>query len=376
MKQTKRLLSLFALASLSVLAQAQTVYMSGLNSPRGLFVDADGTVFVAEAGSGGGPNGPQVTVGAGLATFGLTGGISYRKGLDPQVAMFSNLPSVATLASGEAVGTHDILRANDGRLAVLTGMGGNPTSRASLGSDADRMGTLSFYDQNTGTWSIDTDFLAKEASVNPDGNPVFDSDPFGFAHNGAGFVVADAGANAAWIGSGFTAFSTRMEPNPFNPGSDVPMQSVPTSIVARPGGGWMVGELTGFPFVPGTARLHELAADGTLIQSLELGLTNIIDLAYDSHGDLLVLEHSSTGLLSGGTGSLKRVLSDGTIQTVISGLDTPTSFALSNDGFLYVTSNSYAPGVGQVLQYKYAAVPEPMTMAALGLGFGVLRRRK
>ena len=358
---------------LPVASFAQDVYMSGLNAPRGLFIDADGTVFVAEAGSGGGPNGVPITVGAGPGTFGLTGGISYRLGMGAQTVLFNNLPSIATTASGEAVGTHDILRANDGRLAILTGMGSSPMNRATLGAAGARMGTLSFYDQTTSTWSLGTDFLAKEDSANPDGGAI-DSDPFGFAHDGSGFAVADAGANAAWVGSGFASFSTRMAPNPFGAG-DIPMQSVPTSIVARPGG-WTVGELTGFPFEPGKARLFDLAQDGTLTATRELGFTNIIDLAYDSHGDLLVLEHDSTGILSGGTGSLKRLRADGTIETIISGLLTPTSFALSADGFVYVTNDTYAPGVGQVLRYTYTPVPEPATMAALSLGMVALMRRR
>ncbi|RYG25861.1 PEP-CTERM sorting domain-containing protein [bacterium] len=371
----KRSLIFFALAA-AVTSGAQTVYMDNLNSPRGLFIDADGTVFVAEAGTGGAPDGPMVTVGAGLSTYGLTGGVTKRLNNGPQERIFSNLPSLATVANGEAVGAHDILRTNDGRLAVLIGMGGNVASRASLGSTADRFGTLSIYDPVLGTWTIDTDYLAKEGADNPDGNPVLDSDPFGFAHNGSGFAVADAGANAVWIGSSYTAFSSRMTPNPFNPSTNIPMQSVPTSIVARPGGGWMVGELTGFPFVAGEARLHELAADGTLIQSLDYDLTNVIDLAYDSLGDLLILEHSSTGILTGGNGSLKR-LHNGVVSTVISDLLTPTSFALSNDGFVYITSDTYAPGVGQVLRYDYAPVPEPTTIAALCLGVtGFLRRRR
>lgn len=364
----------FLVAAVPATTFAQEVYMSGLNAPRGLFIDADGGVYVAEAGSGGGPSGTAVTIGAGPATFGLTGGISYRKGTNAQVAVVSNIGSCATTATGEAVGAHDILRANDGRLAVLIGFGASPTTRATLGATGSMMGTLSYYNEGTGGWSTGVDFLTREESTNPDGGPI-DSDPFGFMHDGTGFAVADAGANAAWVAGGSTVFSSRSAPNPFGPGT-LDMQSVPTSIVARPGGGWLVGELTGFPFEPGAARIHEVGADGSLLASHEYGFTNIIDMAWDSHGDLLVLEHASTGILSGGSGSLKRLRVDGSIDTVISGLATPTSFAIGNDGFVYVTNDTYAPGVGQVLRYAYAPVPEPASMLALGAGLATLARRR
>ena len=42
------------------------------------------------------------------------------------------------------------------------------------------------------------------------------------------------------------------------PGAQMPMQSVPTSIVKGPDGAYYVGELTGFPFQVGAARVWRL----------------------------------------------------------------------------------------------------------------------
>ena len=98
-------------------------------------------------------------------------------------------------------------------------------------------------------------------------------------------------------------------------------------------------------------------------------------MAYASDGSLLVVEIADQGLLVGGPGAVKRIRTDGTVDTLISGLATPTSVAF-HDGSLYVTNRSLT-GEGQVLKYAYAPVPEPASMIALGMGaVALLRRRK
>jgi hypothetical protein len=52
-------------------------------------------------------------------------------------------------------------------------------------------------------------------------------------------------------------FPNRMVSNPLGPGT-VPQQSVPTSVALGPDGAWYVGELSGFPFTPGTARIWRI----------------------------------------------------------------------------------------------------------------------
>lgn len=344
--------------------------MSGLSNPRGLSFGSDGTLYVAEAGQGGGTLGQPF----GTSTFGMSGGISARNGNDAQMKLLTGLPSIATPTGGDAAGANDVLRLADGKLAVLFGFSGGLNERSPLGADGSKLGTLSIYDPTSHTWSTSQDYAALETGVNPDGGEI-NSDPFSFIQTANGFAVADAGANAIWYPGGYTSIPGQMGTAPW--GAQIPMESVPTSILARPGGGYVVGELTGFPFEPGKARIHQIAADGTYLGSDSYGLTNIIDMTYASDGSLLVLEHVANGLLNGGPGDVKRIRADGTVDTLITGLITPTSVAFGADGKIYVTNDAYSVGGGQVLRYGYQPVPEPASIAAIAIGIaGVLRRRR
>ena len=341
--------------------------MSGLSNPRNLYFDTDGTLLVAEAGSGG-----------------LTGGIASRKGTGTQGTYLAGLPSAASPDGSDSVGVADLKRTADGRLAVLFGLGGSPEKRSALGTDYGKLGTLSFYNPTTKSWSLGEDYAAREAREDPDktGNPMTDeinSNPYAFVADGAGYAVVDAGANALWRDDSTTLFTRQSVP--FGGGS-FPMDAVPTSILARPGGGFLVGELGGFPFAPGKSRIYTLDANGGIETEKTLsGFTAILDMAYAPDGSLLVAQFVDKGLNQNPaafdpTGSIKRLRPDGTIETLISGLVTPTSIAFGPDGALYVTDTDRQLG-GLVRRYAYQPVPEPSTLAALGLGaLAFLKRRR
>ena len=332
--------------------------MSGLANPRRLTFDADGTLLVAEAGSGG-----------------LTGGISARKGADAQTRLLSNLPSTAAPDGSDSVGPSDVRRAADGRLAVLFGLGAGPDERDALGTGYERLATLSLYDAATKKWETRNDFAVREGAENPDGGEI-NSNPYSFVEDGTGYAVADAGANVVWRDGGSTLFTPQLVPGPGDPLPDpFPMDAVPTSVIARPGGGFMVGELGGFPFYKGYSRLYTLDADGKIVGT-RAGFTTILDMAYAPDGSLLLAEYTTNGLTSGSPlGAIKRLRADGTIDTLISGLITPTSLAFGDDGLLYVAAQDATLG-GVVLRYAYAPVPEPATFAALAVGWVALARRR
>jgi hypothetical protein len=221
------------------------------------------------------------------------------------------------------------------------------------------------YIRPNGTRINVADIAGYEAANNPDGGAP-DSNPYGLVAQVRKRVVADAGGNSLVQVGGDGAITTLavfpdclVDAPPFlglPPGSQIPMQAVPTSVAAGPDGSYVVGQLTGFPFPVGGARVYKVTPGSTTPEVYAEGFTNIIDVAYHD-GNLYVLELVSKGLLQaeqpGGdpSGALIRVAPDGTRTTLVSeGLVFPGGMAFGPDGAIYITNNSVFAGQGQVVR--------------------------
>jgi hypothetical protein len=177
---------------------------------------------------------------------------------------------------------------------------------------------------------------------------------------GKGIVVSDAGANDLLEVNRRNAsvrvlatFPNRSVDAPefsgLPPGTQIPMDAVPTSVAKGPGGALYVGQLTGFPFPLGGANVYRVGVSGPEVYAA--GFTNIIDLAFDSRGRLYVLEIFHNSLLSGDpTGALIRVDLDGSREVLMStGLITPGGLALRK-GFAYISNCGTCASGGEVLR--------------------------
>src|SRR5215207_388538 len=328
------------------------VIATGLDNPRGLIVGPGGVVLVTEAGRGGpgpcapGPQGREFC-------FGTTGAVTavFR---GHQRRIVTGLPSFGAAENSEVLGPHDIALTRSGALVTI-GLGTNPAQRDVLGPVARKLGTiLKLHSQR-----IFADLAAFEAANDPDqGQPASfpDSNPYGMIpHPNGGVVVTDAGGNDLLRVDKHGRISVLavfpVEPTPGPGGAIIPMHFVPTTVVRGPDGAYYVGQLTGFPFPVGGARVWRVVP-GQAPTVYAGGFTNIIDIAFDQRGRLLVLEITANGLLSGNpAGALIRVEKSGARTELAAGeLTTPTSVAVGKDGTLYVSNKGTLVGVGEVLR--------------------------
>jgi len=126
----------------------------------------------------------------------------------------------------------------------------------------------------------------------------------------------------------------------------------PTAIT-RDGGSFYVGTLTPFPpVVPGNAQVFKVNPGGHF--TLFAGrLTTVLGLAVDSSDRLYVLEMSdAAGFPTPGAGDIVRINTDGSRQTIASGLDLPTAMTIGPDGNLYVSDKGFGfpPGQGEIVK--------------------------
>ncbi|NUT98393.1 MAG: ScyD/ScyE family protein [Saccharothrix sp.] len=326
-----------------------TVVVEGLDSPRGLDVAPDGSLYVAEAGRGG--DGPCFPGPEGNVCFGASGAITR---VDPHERTFTRvltgLPSIAAPDGSAAIGPSDVAFRHGKHNYVFTvGLGADPAVRQSL-PDVGRDASGWLLRSHDGGWKTVADIAGHEAAANPDAGAL-DSNPNSVEVSKHGAVVADAGANSLVRVSPDGQVSTlAVFPNRTIGGAEV--QTVPTSVVRGPDGAYYVGELTGFPFPPGQARVHRVTPSGETEVFAE-GFTNIIDLAFDDQGRLHVLEIAHNGLTSGDpTGALIRVDPGGYHHVVaLDGLVMPGGLVI-DEGAAYVTNCGVCPGGGSVVRIR------------------------
>ncbi len=314
---------LVVLVSGLVIAQDDAI-ASGLNNPRGLAFDENGVLYIAEGGMGGDmpidtPEGP--------GTFGMTSQLTIVTPEGQQV-LLSHYPSSAGSGINAVAITDDALW-----LVVSAGPPNMPL-------------TFSVVEIDRQTMRIrrTVDLFSHELMVNPDGAEVPDSNPvdIAVADDGTVFVV-DAGCNCL-LSLGSDGALSVVAAWPDNP--------VPTSIALGADGDLYVGFLSPLPFIPGTARIDHLSADGEVLESFE-GLTMVVDLLLADDGTLYAVELAQ-GLGEQGfvpdSGRVVAVSGDG-IDAIAEGLSFPYGIAQSPDGQLVVSINaSFAPpGSGAVI---------------------------
>jgi hypothetical protein len=348
------------------------VVAEGLDSPRGLALDRRENLWIAQAGRGGdapcypGPEGPTC--------LGATGKISMlEKDEDHVVDVVTGLPSLGLQGTGRnAIGPSDVAFGAGRQLLATIGLGGDPALRTTPEPDgvgpsalASMLDSVNKVDVRKGTLSQVADIGAFELAVNPEKED-FDSNPNSIAVRGNRTLVADAGSNALLRvrrnGDVETVFvfphEAPVQIPGAPPGAMIEADPVPNSVVEGPDGAFYVGQLTGFPFTPGTATVWRFER-GKAPTVYADGFTNIIDLAFTDDGDLLVLEIAHHGLLAAfGAGDWSGALihvdrHDTGRHTVLleDPLFAPGGIAVDDDD-AYISNRSVFPGEGTILKVE------------------------
>jgi hypothetical protein len=353
------------LAGTTSLASAQPqfqVVASGLDSPRHLTFSASGDLYVAEAGSGGSVS-CAVHPDLGKFCLGFTGAVTQVRDDGPDVEVLTDLPSIFNESNGEALGPSDIAFTGGQKFVLSIGLGGSDDFRAGFGSDGALLGTLVSGKIKRDEHSLFADVLANEAAANPDDTDI-DSNPVGLVRQGEGYLVADAGGNAVVRASHKGTFTTIAVLPPGSalappflglpPGTQIPTDAVPTSVVQGPDGAYYISQLTGFPFEKGDANIWRVVPgeEPTVYAS---GLTNLTDLAFAPDGSLYAVQIATDGLLAAPPGSLpigslvKVTPGASEHETVAGGLPAPYGVAFGG-GAAYVTTCAVCVGGGEVIR--------------------------
>ena len=353
-----------AVAAVANSAPTITTVMTGLNSPRGLGFAPNGDLAVVEAGNGTEPCVPGTNTMAlpprdTPICIGGSGSISVvPNGASGQQRVQTGWPSWRSDAPGqqfvEVTGPQDIGFPTNGRAFVTVGWGGTPSARSNPAALGKAFGRL-VQTGPAGKRRTAADIAGYEQVHNPAGGPV-DSNPYGVLSEPGGTYVTDAGANTLYLVKGWNVSLVAAFPaqprtctTPF-PAPPV-QESVPTTVVRGPDKALYVGELTGFPFCAGLARIWRVVP-GEQPKVFLTGFKMIIDMAYAKDGTLYVLQYASSPFALGGPGQIVRVAVDGTRSILETGaaLQQPAGLAIGKDGALYVSNKTVTPGGGEVLR--------------------------
>jgi hypothetical protein len=337
-----------------------TIIATGLNNPRGMAFAPNGDLYVAEAGVGG-PDCYEVDPGQPPLCIGNTGSVTrIRQGVQERVA--TGLVSLGDPSGFGSVGPTSLSFTPRGNATVLVGLGADPAFRDQLASDYNLMFANlghSVRMSPSGYWNTEVDVSAYEGSNNPDGGEV-DSNPYGVLFDRNKNFIADAGGNdLVQIDSNGNLSTVAVFPDqlvpvpPFLGGGMIPMQAVPTAVVKGPDGALYVSILTGFPFPAGGAKVYRVIPGSNPAVYAD-GFTALVDLTFDSSGNMYVVEFAQDLLACESQGICQgrviRVAPDGTRTVLASNLNAPGGVAVSRNGEVYATTFSIFPGGGQVVR--------------------------
>ena len=336
-------------------------FASGLNGPRGLKFGSDGTLYVAEAGTGGSTSTvgqcEQVPPPVGPYTGGSTARSSKVDRWGNVSTVVSGLPSSLS-PIGDIEGVADLAFLNGSLYALLAGGGcshGNSAPNAVIRVDV-KQGT---WKQIANMSKFLMDHPAKyvrPADFEPDGTF--------YSMIASGGLLYAVEPNHGQVFSISPSGSIKEEMDV----SKAENHIVPTAITENYGT-FYLGNLGSFPIVPQIEKVLTLTKDGCnwpfllgfgclqpqkglRLSGSRSGFTTVVGLDFGPDGLLYVLELSEgAGFPTPGLGKVVRLNRQGEIEDVATGLSGPTGMTFGPDGKLYVSNfGAAAPGLGTIVR--------------------------
>ncbi|MEU6127426.1 ScyD/ScyE family protein [Streptomyces sp. NPDC047123] len=319
-------------------AQGGAVIAGGLQNPRDVAVQSDGSVLVAESGSG---PATACTV-PGSQCLGYTGSIYRVKG-SSKGRVVTGLPSkmiVRADGSNVIAGANHADAVGNGTYRVTYSLSGTAQTRTALGAGAKPLGTLAIA-----KGKVLGDLTTHESSQNPDGGEVL-ANPQRSVKVGSDFLVTDSAGNTLLR---VTPDGTVKTEFVFPKNGDA--EAVPTGLVKGGDGAYYISDMSGIR--KGLGRIWRWVP-GSAPTVFTTGLTGVIDLAVRPDGDLVALSYATGDTTSQpNTGALTRINKTTGALTPISvstTLNLPTGLDIAPNGDLFVTNNTLS-GNGQLLKF-------------------------
>lgn len=347
------------------------IVVTGLTSPQGLTIDADGMLWVADSGVGGEEE---------IEFYNI-------HTLQPQVAQFGNTSRIIRLNSDgeqDVVATLPSVFVGEDIIGVARIIDVDGVIYATIGSWQDSLGEIPTIPNQGELIRLEdgeaitvADLWAYEFANDPDDSTNVESHPYGMAVGPDGMMyIADAAANALWrvdmeTGVVETVASFAGQPGVFPSefyDNQLLTDPVPTAVDFDADGNIYVSFLTGAPFLPGSAKIVQVAEDGT-VTDFALGMTMLTDMQMGPDGNLYAV---SFGLFTEegpifNSGYVARILPDGTPEIVIDGLPFATAITFDADGNGYVAINGAPiPEAGMVVYYEGLTDMEGAPMPEMG----------
>jgi hypothetical protein len=308
-------------------APAGEVIAEALRNPRQLSYDAEGNLYIAEAGLAG----PEATLNA--DPFGASAQITR---IAPDGGAEVVVRGLTSYRAGDSLGAAAV-QVTDESIWVLLSETSDTTIPFSH--------ALVELDRETGRVVNFIDLLTLELEQDPDGNPNGQSNPSDFAVAPDGTIyIANAGCNClmSWTAEAGLGVAAAWPFEGDNP--------VPTSVEVDANGDIYVGFLTGFPWPQGGARVERWSG-GELAETFG-GLTMVTGLLLAQDGTLYAVEHTTAfdpANFSYAPGRVVRVTAEG-VESVLEGLNRPYGLAQAPDGTIVVSVNSVGEeAAGQVI---------------------------